>query len=153
MPIFIIFTYSNKRVFFTVKPTNTTINIEIKTGNDGISIVTSITCNSDGFPEPSYNITHDGIVLSTGKMNTISEMQLSASGTYECRAWNKLGRDSASKTLSGKVIFLTRFINFAKPERQNQPARSARGGGRRGGEGPGNLGKMFVLFIIAICLS
>jgi hypothetical protein len=99
--------YSNKWFcFFTaVKPRNTTINIAIKTGNDaGVSVVTSITCNSDGFPEPSYNITHDGIVLSTGKMNTISEMQLSASGTFECIAWNKLGRDSASKTLSGKII-------------------------------------------------
>ena len=75
----------------------------------------TVTCNSEGRPEPSYRITRDGTVVSTGKMYTIFEATLSGGGRFTCIAWNKLGNDSASAYLAvtGKIRSLTHFINFA----------------------------------------
>ena len=77
----------------------------------------TITCKSEGLPEPSYRITRDGTVVSTGKMYFISEAAMNDEGTYTCIATNKLGSDSASAYLAvtGKIRSLTHFItmNFA----------------------------------------
>ncbi|CAB4022834.1 B-cell receptor CD22-like, partial [Paramuricea clavata] len=84
-----------------VKPYNTKITITPEEVKVGTSV--NITCYSEGRPEPRYNITHNRIVLSTGKTYTISKAKLSDAGTYECIAWNKLGRDSASANLTVEV--------------------------------------------------
>lgn len=93
-------------LFTLVKPENTKIVIE-QQGKVGKPV--TVTCNSEGRPEPSYRITRDGTVVTTGKMYTIFEATLSGGGTYTCIAWNKLGNDSASAYLAvtGKIRSLT----------------------------------------------
>ncbi|CAB4017815.1 B-cell receptor CD22-like isoform X1, partial [Paramuricea clavata] len=83
------------------KPNNTKITFTPEEVKVGTSV--NITCYSEGRPEPRYNITHNRIVLSTGKTHTISKANLSDAGTYECIAWNKLGNDSASAYLTVEV--------------------------------------------------
>ncbi|CAB4023289.1 B-cell receptor CD22-like [Paramuricea clavata] len=84
-----------------VKPYNTKITITPEKTEVGTSV--NITCYSEGRPEPRYSITHNRIVLNTGKTCTISKVKLSDAGTYECIAWNKLGNDSASAYLTVEV--------------------------------------------------
>ena len=68
----------------------------------------NITCESDGLPEPSYSITHNGTEVSTNKTYTIDDVQYRHAGTYKCVAKNKIGNDSASANLTvvGKIGFL-----------------------------------------------
>ena len=58
------------------------------------------TCSSDGEPEPSYTITHNGTVISTVKSYTISNVQWTDAGTYECIAKNIVGNDTISRNLN-----------------------------------------------------
>ncbi|CAB4030148.1 B-cell receptor CD22-like [Paramuricea clavata] len=74
------------------KPENTKITI---TQEGVLGSPVTITCNSEGHPEPNYTITHNGITLSAGKMYTIPKVKWSDAGTYRCIAGNKLGSDSA----------------------------------------------------------
>ncbi|CAB4043864.1 vascular cell adhesion 1-like isoform X2, partial [Paramuricea clavata] len=59
-----------------------------------------MTCNSNGLPEPSYNITYNGTEVSANKTYTIDDVQYSHAGIYKCVATNKLGKDSASGNLT-----------------------------------------------------
>ena len=64
-------------------------------------------CKSDGFPEPSYTIIHNGsTVVSNDKTYVISKVNWSDSGSYRCFANNKLGRDSKTHYLKvvGKIF-------------------------------------------------
>ncbi|CAB4008681.1 B-cell receptor CD22-like, partial [Paramuricea clavata] len=80
------------------KPNNTKITITPEAAVVGGSA--TITCNSDGLPEPNYNLTHNGTAISTNKTYTIDNVQYSDAGTYKCIARNKLGTDSASTSLT-----------------------------------------------------
>ncbi|CAB4026538.1 vascular cell adhesion 1, partial [Paramuricea clavata] len=80
------------------QPNNTNITITPKEAKVGESV--NITCESEGRPEPRYNITNNRIVLTTDELYTISEAKLSDNGTYECIAWNKHGNDSDSDILT-----------------------------------------------------
>jgi hypothetical protein len=65
----------------------------------------NITCMSDGFPEPSYTITHNGSLISNKTKHTIQVVNWSDSGTYKCLAKNELGNDSASTNFTvGKIM-------------------------------------------------
>ncbi|XP_028416916.1 neural cell adhesion molecule 1-like [Dendronephthya gigantea] len=59
----------------------------------------TISCSSDGVPEPSYKITHNCTEVSTEKSLTISSVKWSDAGRYECFVNNNLGNDSVSKDL------------------------------------------------------
>ncbi|XP_028416917.1 contactin-4-like [Dendronephthya gigantea] len=63
----------------------------------------TISCSSDGVPEPSYKITHNGTKVSTKKSFTISPVKWRDAGTYECFVKNNLGSDSVSKYLTEKA--------------------------------------------------
>ena len=56
----------------------------------------TITCASDGFPEPIYTIYHNDTVVGTNKTYTISQVKREDAGTYKCIANNTLGKDSDS---------------------------------------------------------
>ena len=72
------------------------------------------------------------------------------------KAIPKRGRQSETDAVS-----VLAFLVLVKPAKVPRPARGGGGGGQGGqntrgpecSEGPGNLGKMFVSFIIALCLS
>ena len=95
--------------FFTAKPGNTNITLTPKTVKVGEKVV--ITCESNGVPEPKYNITHNGTEVSTEKTYIIPMVNKTHAGTYKCFVWNKLGNDSDSDilTVEGKITFLDRF--------------------------------------------
>ena len=66
----------------------------------------TIKCSSLGYPEPSFNITHnDTIFITTSKSYTIQTVKYSDAGVYKCVAKNNLGRDSDNETLHviGKI--------------------------------------------------
>ena len=66
----------------------------------------NITCMSDGFPKPSYTITHNDTGISNRTKHTIQNVMRSDSGTYKCVAVNETGNDSACRNLTvGKIIF------------------------------------------------
>ncbi|XP_028416915.1 hemicentin-2-like [Dendronephthya gigantea] len=86
----------------------------------------TISCSSDGVPEPSYNITHNGTEVSTEKSLTISPVKWSDAGRYECFVKNNLGNDSVSKDLkvTGDFVFPNGKIGLtptAKPTTTNSP--------------------------------
>ena len=67
----------------------------------------TITCTSRGFPEPKYNITHNGTEVSTEKTYIVPMVEWKHAGTYKCFVWNILGNDSDSDYLivKGKIRF------------------------------------------------
>ena len=83
--------------FFTVKPTKTAITLP-----DTVVVgkKVTITCESDGLPEPSYTIIHNETEVSSKKTHTISEVKRSDAGLYQCVAANKLGSNSKSHCLA-----------------------------------------------------
>jgi hypothetical protein len=97
--------YNQEILFSTVKPENTKITI---TQEGALGSPVTITCNSEGHPEPNYTITHNGTTLSAGKMYTIPKVKWNDAGTYRCIAGNKLGSDLAFAylTFHGKIRFL-----------------------------------------------
>ncbi|XP_046858290.1 uncharacterized protein LOC124451713 [Xenia sp. Carnegie-2017] len=52
-----------------------------------------ITCESDGYPEPTYTIYHNGAVISYKKTYIIQSVNFNHAGSYRCEARNKLGND------------------------------------------------------------
>ncbi|CAB4027924.1 Potassium channel subfamily T member 1 [Paramuricea clavata] len=91
-----------KKTLDGFKPYNTKITITPDETEVGKSVI--ITCHSEGRPEPRYNITHNRIVLSTGKPYHIFKAKVSDAGTYECITWNELGlNDSAFAYLTVEV--------------------------------------------------
>ena len=60
----------------------------------------NITCMSDGFPQPSYALTHNNTGFSNRTKYTIQSVTCSDSGTYKCIAVNELGNDSACRNLT-----------------------------------------------------
>jgi hypothetical protein len=108
LPIFLLVTKSF--CFFTVKPNNTGVTFTKNPAVVGGNF--AVICESNGLPEPSYTITHNGTMLSTGKMYTILKVKWSDAGTYKCIAENKLGRDSAFAYIifDGKIRFLDTFF-------------------------------------------
>ncbi|CAB4036755.1 B-cell receptor CD22-like isoform X1, partial [Paramuricea clavata] len=85
-------------VYRKFKPENTKITLTLERAGVGRSF--TVTCNSRGVPEPSYNLTHNGTKISTNKTYTKDNVQYSDAGTYKCIVWNKLGSDSASANLT-----------------------------------------------------
>ena len=57
----------------------------------------TISCESDGNPEPTYTIYHNGTdktsVISNEKTHTIHPINFSDAGSYRCEAKNELGND------------------------------------------------------------
>ncbi len=100
---------TKKFCFFAAKPDNTNITLTPKRANVGEKV--TITCESDGFPEPKYNITHNGTEISTEKTYIIPKVEWKHAGTYKCFVWNALGNDSDSDilTVEGKITFLDGF--------------------------------------------
>jgi hypothetical protein len=66
----------------------------------------TITCNSRGFPEPSYTISHNGTHFINAKTHDINNVVWSDAGEYECKAGNERGNDTASEVLkvTGKIL-------------------------------------------------
>ena len=66
----------------------------------------TITCNSSGFPELSYTISHNGTHLINAKTYTDNDVVWSDAGEYECNARNERGNDTASEVLkvTGKIL-------------------------------------------------
>ena len=54
----------------------------------------NITCTSNGQPDPSFTIIHNGTIniAVVGNTYTIRKANLSHAGNYTCVAMNKLGR-------------------------------------------------------------
>ena len=71
-------------------------------------------CSSNGLPEPSYTIMHNGsITVSNQSTSIIREVKSRDAGTYKCIATNRLGSDSDSKNLTvGKIRDLDVFSLF-----------------------------------------
>ncbi|XP_028399371.1 uncharacterized protein LOC114522818 [Dendronephthya gigantea] len=84
--------------FFSVKPMNTVI--KFSKNPVVINETITITCTSEGFPEPIYTLHHNGEVVSTGMPNTISQVKWKNAGRYKCIAANTFGKDSDFKILS-----------------------------------------------------
>ena len=62
----------------------------------------TITCSSDGYPEPSYIIAHNGTRVGVENTFTISHVMWNDTGTYECLAKNFLGNYWVSTYLTVK---------------------------------------------------
>ena len=91
--------------FFAAKANVTGITFEPNPAVVGEEV--NITCDeSEGVPEPSYTINHNGKLVSSEKTFTISEVKQSDEGPYTCVAQNKLGNDSATAnfTVVGKIL-------------------------------------------------
>ncbi|XP_046858263.1 carcinoembryonic antigen-related cell adhesion molecule 6-like [Xenia sp. Carnegie-2017] len=84
-----------KSIEVTVKPTyppqQTNITISPMSVKKGQNV--TITCESDGYPEPTYTIYHNGAVISNKKTYIINSINFSNAGSYRCEATNKLGND------------------------------------------------------------
>ena len=66
-----------------------------------LNLPVTISCTSFGFPEPSYNITHnETIFITTNKSYTIDVVKYSHAGVFKCVATNRLGSDSDNETLN-----------------------------------------------------
>ena len=85
--------------FVQAKPSNTVITFEPPSPAETSREVT-IKCTSDGHPEPTYTIKHNGKKISAKKMWKIAQVKQSDAGTYECYVENRLGNDSQSKNLT-----------------------------------------------------
>ena len=94
-------------ISFTVEPRNTKIQ-PFREVRATVGRPLTITCKSDGYPEPSYNITHNGTVVSTENKYDIINVRYRDAGTYACIATNKFGDDSDTLIVSvGKRSFLS----------------------------------------------
>ncbi|XP_046858284.1 carcinoembryonic antigen-related cell adhesion molecule 1-like [Xenia sp. Carnegie-2017] len=84
-----------KSIEVTVKdpPQQTKITISPMSVNKGQNV--KITCESDGYPEPTYTIYHNGAVISNNKTYIIQSVNFNHAGSYRCEAKNKLGNDSS----------------------------------------------------------
>ena len=68
----------------------------------------TMTCESDGVPEPTYKIFHNDTIVSTIKTYTILVVQYRYAGTYKCVATNSLGSSSIFdnlKVTTGEIKF------------------------------------------------
>ncbi|XP_046858267.1 carcinoembryonic antigen-related cell adhesion molecule 5-like isoform X1 [Xenia sp. Carnegie-2017] len=75
----------------TYPPQQTNITISPMSVKKGQNV--TITCESDGYPEPTYTIYHNGAVISNKKTYIINSLNFSNAGSYRCEATNKLGND------------------------------------------------------------
>ncbi|XP_046858843.1 junctional adhesion molecule C-like, partial [Xenia sp. Carnegie-2017] len=77
------------------RPRQTNITIIPMPATKGQSV--TISCESDGHPEPTYTIYHNDntSVVSNEKTHTIQSVNFSDAGSYRCEAKNKLGNDSS----------------------------------------------------------
>ncbi|CAB3986932.1 B-cell receptor CD22-like isoform X1 [Paramuricea clavata] len=74
-------------------------SIELKPNPAILGRSFTITCNSRGFPEPSYTISHNGSHLINAKTYTDNDVAWTDAGVYECNAGNERGNDTASEVL------------------------------------------------------
>ncbi|XP_046858266.1 limbic system-associated membrane protein-like [Xenia sp. Carnegie-2017] len=72
-------------------PQQTNITISPMSVKKGQNV--TITCESDGYPEPTYTIYHNGAVISNNKTYIIQSVNFNHAGSYRCKAKNKLGND------------------------------------------------------------
>ncbi|XP_046858241.1 carcinoembryonic antigen-related cell adhesion molecule 5-like isoform X2 [Xenia sp. Carnegie-2017] len=77
----------------TYRPQQTNITISPMSVKKGQNV--TITCESDGYPEPNYTIYHNGAVISNNKTYIIQSVNFNHAGSYRCQAKNKLGNDSS----------------------------------------------------------
>ncbi|XP_046858807.1 neural cell adhesion molecule 1-like [Xenia sp. Carnegie-2017] len=77
----------------TYPPQQTNITISPMSVRKGQNV--TITCESDGYPEPTYTIYHNGAVISNNKTYIIQSVNFNNAGSYRCEAKNKLGNDSS----------------------------------------------------------
>ncbi|XP_046858840.1 carcinoembryonic antigen-related cell adhesion molecule 5-like [Xenia sp. Carnegie-2017] len=86
-------------------------NVSKKKGQNVI-----VTCESDGYPEPTYTIYHNGAVISNKKTYIINSINFSNAGSYRCEAKNKLENDSSDvKNLTIITVKPTVVINCSTP--------------------------------------
>ncbi|CAB3998863.1 B-cell receptor CD22-like isoform X2 [Paramuricea clavata] len=74
-------------------------SIELKPNPAILGRSFTITCNSRGFPEPSYTISHNGTRFINAKTHDINNVVWTDAGEYECNAGNEHGNDTASEVL------------------------------------------------------
>ncbi|XP_028413748.1 opioid-binding protein/cell adhesion molecule-like isoform X2 [Dendronephthya gigantea] len=86
------------KVRLNYKPRDTNITFTPKEAAVGRSV--TITCESDGLPEPSYAIFHNGSHIDNRRTHVIENVSYTHKGTYKCVATNKLGSDSAFANLT-----------------------------------------------------
>jgi hypothetical protein len=103
--------------FFTVKPNETVIRLTPERSVIGESV--KITCESSGLPKPRYSIIHNDTEVSSERTYTISKVNWSDAGTYQCTAENELGRNSKCSCLTvvGEIfksptIYKTENVNI-----------------------------------------
>ena len=83
--------------FFADKPTQTDIMLPDK----NVAFVGknfTIKCVADGLPKPSYNITHDGVLISD-EATYSKYAEWNDAGLYTCISSNILGTNSSSAVL------------------------------------------------------
>ncbi|XP_046858235.1 hemicentin-2-like [Xenia sp. Carnegie-2017] len=107
-----------KSVEVTVKaaypPQQTNITISPMSVKKGQNV--TITCESDGYPEPTYTIYHNGAVISNNKTYIIQSVNFNNAGSYRCEAKNRLGNDSSQvKNLTIIRVKPTVVINCSTP--------------------------------------
>ncbi|CAB4041477.1 carcinoembryonic antigen-related cell adhesion molecule 20 [Paramuricea clavata] len=83
---------------FTVKPNETAIRLTPERSVIGESV--NITCESSGLPKPRYSIIHNDTEVSSERTYTISKVNWSDAGTYQCTVENELGRNSKCSCLT-----------------------------------------------------
>ncbi|XP_046858249.1 immunoglobulin superfamily member 10-like isoform X2 [Xenia sp. Carnegie-2017] len=81
------------KVKATYLPQQTNITISPMSVKKGQNV--TITCESDGYLEPTYTIYHNGAVISNKRTYIIKSVNFSHQGSYRCEAKNKLGNDSS----------------------------------------------------------
>jgi hypothetical protein len=108
------FAYFQTTLFcsFTVKPKDASIELKPNPAILGRSF--TITCNSRGFPEPGYTISHNGTRLINAKTHPVNDVMWTDAGEYECNAGNEHGNDSASDVLkvTGKILIQFLFLFY-----------------------------------------
>ncbi|XP_046863760.1 hemicentin-1-like isoform X2 [Xenia sp. Carnegie-2017] len=124
----------------------------------------TITCESDGYPEPTYTIYHNGTgnmrVVSNDRTYIIQSVNFNSAGSYRCEAKNKRGSDlsdvknltvsrdqqsssSSLPTMSSSMTIL--------PSASSAPTNNV----RKDGDGVSNIGLIIgivvgMLFLLAI---
>ncbi|XP_046858251.1 carcinoembryonic antigen-related cell adhesion molecule 5-like [Xenia sp. Carnegie-2017] len=88
-------------IIVNYRPRNTTITISKI--NPKIDESVNKTCESDGFPPPTFIILRNNDFFSSGKTYTIKSVNISHNASYHCEAKNKLG-NHWSDSLSLKVV-------------------------------------------------
>ncbi|XP_046858842.1 carcinoembryonic antigen-related cell adhesion molecule 5-like [Xenia sp. Carnegie-2017] len=101
-------------IIVNYKPRTTTITLSKINPKIGESVI--ITCESDGYPEPTYTIYHNGAVISNNKTYIIQSVNFNHAGSYRCEAKNKLGNDlSDVKNLTIIKVKPNVIINCSTP--------------------------------------